>query len=60
MYEEWGYLGEALKRYAEADKVWVSGMEGCEIDYWRQLAIIRMEELKTRVGTSFNPVPSEG
>jgi tetratricopeptide (TPR) repeat protein len=60
MYEEWGYLGEALKRYAEADKVWGSGTEGCEIEYWRQLAIKRMEELRTRVGPSYNPGPSEG
>jgi hypothetical protein len=60
MYEEGGYLGEALKRYAEADRVWVSGTEGCEIDYWRQLAIKRMEELRPRVGRSFNPGPSEG
>ena len=60
MYEGWGYLGEALRRYAEAEKVWVSGTEGYEIDYWRQLAIKRMEELRPRVGPSVNPGPSEG
>jgi tetratricopeptide (TPR) repeat protein len=48
MYEEWGYLGEALKRYAEADKV--SGIAGCEIDYWRQLARKRIDKLGVCVG----------
>jgi len=44
MYEEWGYLGEALKRYAEADKV--SGIAKCESDYWGQLARKRIDKLE--------------